>query len=157
MELTINPGFGHGTAAMPLSRGWRVRHTSGANEWVEVNRDRAVRRYRMIRAGYPIASPQVPAVDNATERIFEGLRQKWETETMFDSSAAKKSMHPAYQRIIGMGPEVLPLILRDLRNRRAHWFWALHAISGDDPARHRTTVDDAADAWLQWGRDRGLI
>lgn len=158
MELTISPGFGYTSGAVALSRGWQIKQSSGAHEWIQVNRGSSRHKYFIkVPASVPIIRPQAPAIDNATEQIFEGLRQKWEAETAFDSSATKKSMHPAYQRIIGMGPEVLPLILRDLRNRRAHWFWALHAISGDDPAQNQTTVDDAIDAWIRWGRDRGLV
>jgi hypothetical protein len=158
MELTINPAFGQGTATLPLSHSWRVKQRSPASEWVQVNRGPTSGRCLIrIPANHPIARAQVPAVDNVTEQIFEGLRQKWEMETAIDSSIAKKSMHPAYQRIIGMGPDVLPLILRDLRNRQAHWFWALHAITGDDPAQNQSTVDGAVNAWIRWGKGRGLI
>ncbi|MEY2493854.1 MAG: hypothetical protein QOJ45_346 [Verrucomicrobiota bacterium] len=157
MELTINPPFGAG-GTLPVSRAWRASRTSRANEWVKVNSGDAGRKYLIkVPRNYPVASVQGSAVDTATAQIFEGLRQKWENETAIDSSVAKKSMHPAYQRIIGMGPDVIPLILRDLRRRRAHWFWALNAITGDSPADGESTVECAIDAWIRWGKDRGLI
>ncbi|PWU20449.1 MAG: hypothetical protein C5B50_03840 [Verrucomicrobia bacterium] len=66
-------------------------------------------------------------------------------------------LHPAYQRIIGFGPVAIPLILRELEREPAHWFWALNAISGEDPAPEGSTFDEAAAAWLKWGRERGYI
>jgi hypothetical protein len=69
------------------------------------------------------------------------------------------AMHPAYQRIIGMGPRVVPLILRELRRKPDHWFWALTAITGQDPIR----PEDAGDilrmtqAWLDFGERQGYL
>ncbi len=40
---------------------------------------------------------------------------------------------PAYQEIIGLGPAVVPLVLRELEQRPAHWFSALRALTGADP------------------------
>ena len=69
-------------------------------------------------------------------------------------------MHPAYQKIIGMGEPAVPLILKDLaENGPDDWFWALTAIADDNPI----TEDIAGDmnamtaAWLQWGRKRGYL
>ncbi len=56
-----------------------------------------------------------------------------------------------------MGQPVLPLILQELERRPDHWFWALHAITGEDPARSTDDVDAATDAWLNWGRARGYV
>ena len=66
-------------------------------------------------------------------------------------------MHPAYQRIIGMGSDAVPLILRELQKRRGHWFWALHFITGEDPTRAGDDVDQARDAWLAWGKSHGYL
>jgi hypothetical protein len=69
------------------------------------------------------------------------------------------AMHPAYQQIIGMGREVVPLILRELEREPDHWFWALKAITGEDPVpeQHRGRVRAMADAWIRWGREHGLL
>jgi hypothetical protein len=37
--------------------------------------------------------------------------------------------HPAYQQIIGLGKEALPLLFGELRRAPDHWFWALRAIT----------------------------
>ncbi|MEG3890120.1 MULTISPECIES: hypothetical protein [unclassified Microcoleus] len=51
------------------------------------------------------------------EAEFNSLAEEWRTETRMLSLVAQKSMHPAYQRIIGMGQPVAPLILRDLEQK----------------------------------------
>lgn len=62
------------------------------------------------------------------------------------------AMHPAYQQIIGMGREAVPLILRDLQRRPDHWCWALAHITGEDPV-----PAEVAEAWLDWGRQNSHI
>lgn len=68
-------------------------------------------------------------------------------------------MHPAYQAIIGMGPDALPFILEDLRQNAGHWYWALKAISNEDPVvpRDRGSIRNMKTAWLRWGETKGLI
>jgi hypothetical protein len=86
------------------------------------------------------------------EREFRTLADRWRRETRYVSSVNKTAMHPAYQQIIGMGKEVIPLILRELERTRGHWLWALFAITKHDPAPEGATFDEAVDAWLDWGR-----
>jgi hypothetical protein len=106
---------------------------------------------RQLRARTGLAS-QV-----ALEVLFENLADKWEEATAFESVVTRQAMHPAYQRIIGMGDEAVPLILRRLQREPRQWFWALTAITGEDPAGGTQTAEEAAEAWLDWGRARGLI
>ena len=91
------------------------------------------------------------------ERLFSDLAQRWRRETAAHSVLQKKVLHPAYQRIIGLGPVVIPLILRELQREPSHWFWALNAITGEDPVPIGSTFEQAADAWLKWGRARGYL
>jgi hypothetical protein len=63
----------------------------------------------------------------------------------------------AYQRVIGLGPQVVPYILDDLARAPDHWFWALTALVGQDMAAGQVSVRSAAEAWLAWGRDVGVI
>jgi hypothetical protein len=92
-----------------------------------------------------------------TDAEFLRLAQQWREDTLVLSSVAKRAMHPSYQRIIGLGWGVVPLVLRELRDRPNHWFWALNALTGESPAKAANNFDEARFAWLQWGRDRGLI
>lgn len=68
-------------------------------------------------------------------------------------------MHPSYQAIIGMGEIAVPLILESLTHRFDHWFWALEAITQDNPVprRSRGSIEAMACAWLTWGSDKGLV
>jgi hypothetical protein len=76
---------------------------------------------------------------------------------MFVSAAQTIVLHPAYQRIIGLGYPVVPLILRELQERPSHWFAALSAITGEDPADPNADFNGRVRAWLAWGRDRGYL
>ncbi len=88
---------------------------------------------------------------------FMALAETWRQETAMLSSTHRIVLHRAYQQIIGMGPSVLPLILRELRDRPAYWFWALAAITGEDPAAGTDRFEDARQAWLGWGKEAGLL
>jgi hypothetical protein len=91
------------------------------------------------------------------ERLFHEHAERWKKDTRHWSSATKMVMHTSYRRIMGMGPAALPLILRELRECPDHWFVALNAITGEDPAPPDSTFRQAADAWLTWGIGRGYL
>jgi len=93
------------------------------------------------------------------ERKFQLLAKEWRDETSHLSSMTKLVMHPKYQNIIGLGPAVLPILFRELQKNPDHWFWALSAITEEDP----TNPEDAgnlrkmSDAWLKWAREKGYL
>lgn len=93
------------------------------------------------------------------ERTFHELAEQWRAETVLMSFVQDMALHPAYQQIIGLGPDAVPLILGELQREPDHWFWALNAITREDP----TGPEDAGDIekmtkkWLKWGRERGYI
>ena len=91
------------------------------------------------------------------EQKFRRLADQWREETEHLSSITKASMHPAYQRIIGMGHDAIPLLLRELQDDPDHWFWALNAITEQDPAQSEDTFDGAVRAWLRWGKANGYL
>jgi hypothetical protein len=91
------------------------------------------------------------------EREFRKLVKQWKEETWHHSFIENIVMNFAYQRIIGMGEKAMPLILRELEQNPDHWFWALRAISGEDPTPPGCTFDHAVEAWLTWGRKKGYI
>lgn len=89
---------------------------------------------------------------------FQTLAQSWREGVRFTSSLTEMVLHPAYQRIIGMGPAAVPFLLRELEERPDHWFWALSAITGADPVQpeQRGRVKNMAQAWLRWAEEQGL-
>jgi hypothetical protein len=88
---------------------------------------------------------------------FDSLTEEWREATAVESNLERIVMNEAYQRIIGLGPQVLPHILKDLEETLDHWFWALTAIVGEDKAIGQTSVGAAAEAWLAWARSIGLL
>lgn len=82
----------------------------------------------------------------------------WKAGTAPLSSATEMATHPAYQQIIGLGRDAVPLLLRELQREPDHWFWALKAITGVDPVepRQRGQIGEMAEAWLRWAREQGL-
>ena len=90
---------------------------------------------------------------------FEVLKTAWKSKTRYMSNSAQMAMVRPYQEIIGMGPRVLPLILKELERETDHWFWALETISREDPVApdQAGKVEEMAKAWLDWGHEKGLI
>jgi hypothetical protein len=117
---------------------------------------------RCTQAGYywydkpRMKSLEVDTSAMAAQR-FRSLANEWQEATRFSSNLNEIAMHPAYQRIIGLGMEAVPLILRDLQQSPNHWFWALNAITGYDPAANEQSIEGAAAKWIEWGRAHGLI
>lgn len=111
------------------------------------------RRTKIIKRCAATATEVRPAEDPQTKE-FRTLAAQWKRETAIHGSLSRIVMHPAYQRIMAMGPPAIPLILADLKKQPAHWFWALHNLvpPGQDPAEGTTTIRDATNAWLEWGR-----
>jgi hypothetical protein len=96
----------------------------------------------------------------AIEAKFEALARQWVADTTtFSSDFGSIVMHWAYQRIIGLGPPVVPLILAELVRSPDHWGWALSAITGENPVppEEEGDVEATAAAWIAWGRARGLV
>jgi len=96
---------------------------------------------------------------DSVARKFQELAQHWRAETAHLSSVTKQVMHPSYQRIIGLGPAVLPILLQELGRESGYWFWALNAITGEDPVRPEDLGDvpRMTEAWLNWGKQHRLI
>jgi hypothetical protein len=90
---------------------------------------------------------------------FEELRDQWLEESAVHSLLDYVCTLKSYQEIIGMGRPVLPLLLEELESRPNRWFWALQAISGADPVptEARGRMAEMAAAWLEWGRQQGLL
>lgn len=90
---------------------------------------------------------------------FRQLADQWKVESEFLSNTAQMAMLRSYQQIIGMGQPAVPLLLEELRREPDHWFWALEAITLEDPvpSADRGDVDASARAWIAWGVREGLI
>ncbi|HXU33453.1 MAG TPA: hypothetical protein VN851_23030 [Thermoanaerobaculia bacterium] len=109
----------------------------------------------MAQANVVEAAPTAVDIGN----LFGALAGQWRKETAHLSSVTQMAMHPAYQRIIGLGEKALPFLFEDLQREPSHWFWALRAITGKNPVPDsaKGNVAEMAAAWLDWGRSRGYV
>jgi hypothetical protein len=100
----------------------------------------------------PVKQP-VETIEQKSRRLAE----TWYRAVGHHSSSSVLHSHLAYQEIISMGPEVVPLLLRDLEDNHSRWYYALHAITGANPVppEDRGRSAKVREAWLRWGRENG--
>ncbi|MBI4431632.1 MAG: hypothetical protein HY587_07985 [Candidatus Omnitrophica bacterium] len=103
-------------------------------------------------------SPASRQEENIGQEFYK-LAVQWREETRYLSSISEISMNPEYQKIIGMGGEVVPFILRELKQSPAYWFWALKAITRVDPVpvQHKGNIEKMTECWLKWGLGQGYV
>jgi len=90
---------------------------------------------------------------------FVRLADEWSQETGHISSASDLIGNAKYQQIIQLGWPAIPYLLDDLERNKRFWFPALAEITGlrpFDPA-DASNYRRMTDAWLRWGRRKGLI
>ena len=97
------------------------------------------------------------SADRQIAEKFQRLSDEWRSKTAYASSILEIATTPEYQQIIGMGRAVVPLILQELARSPDHWFWALKAITGEDPVpeQDRGNFEKMTGAWLAWGAANG--
>lgn len=90
---------------------------------------------------------------------FNHLVEEWKEATEYCSIIYKMVMHPAYQKIIGLGPDAITLILNELLKEPDYWFWALESITGENPIPESSkgNLIEMTNAWLNWGRENDYI
>src|SRR5947209_279660 len=106
----------------------------------------------------PTTTTQPPSQAETRER-FNRLAVDWKEKSRFLSNTAQMALLRPYQAIIGMGMPVVPLILEELQREPDQWFWALEAITEENPVPPEAAgnVRQMAQAWVKWGRQRGLL
>ncbi len=128
------------------------------------------KRGRRLERGYDIAIHFAKVIATRFRKkehspLEESFREQvdlWKNETAHLSSITKAIAHPSYLRIIGLANrsvnhEIERLLLHELESEPDHWFAALNAITGEDPVRPEDDFDGAVNAWLMWGREKGII
>jgi len=118
-------------------------------------------------------SPEKPSSVNAltgswalleqilAEKEFARLGSQWRLSRDRLSSADDEicGESKVYQEIIGLGPRILPALLKAINQPEPEpWFWALAAISRENPVPEESqgNLPVMRDAWLAWGRTRNL-
>jgi predicted HTH domain antitoxin len=168
-------------ASLPLGPGEQERHMQielacrfYARGWLSLGQAARMAGLDQYAFGVALAERGIPRQYGLTEaqedldrgkvahseelgKEFERLAKQWKEETSLHSSLGEIFTNDAYQRIMAMGHEALPLILSDLQKTPAHWFYALEKIVGRDMAGGADTFDDARAAWLEWGHKSNYI
>jgi hypothetical protein len=90
---------------------------------------------------------------------FHRLSSEWKAKSRHMSNTAQMAMLEPYQRIIGMGWDAVPLILEELKREPDYWFWALTAITEEDPVNESAAgkLDLMTRAWIDWGAKNKLL
>lgn len=99
-----------------------------------------------------------PRAETVEER-FQRLLRTWHAEVAHLSSTSRRIAHPAFQEIIGMGREAVPLLLREMeRTKNGHLTSALQAILGVNPVvpEDHGKIAKVAETWLSWARENGI-
>lgn len=113
----------------------------------------------VIRMQLRLADVQYNAAMSRTpiDALFADLAATWKADTRFSSSLSDIVLHPAYQRIIGLGPAVIPLVAAAMKDEPHYWFDALTALTGADPVieAHRGSLSDMTADWLLWLSQHG--
>ena len=81
--------------------------------------------------------------------LYSGI---WKTETMFSSNSSEITNNAAYRYIIGLGKDMIPFIIQDLKQSENHWFYALELLTGENPIKteHRGIINLMKSDWLNW-------
>jgi hypothetical protein len=105
----------------------------------------------------PLPAKQAPPPMETVQDRFRRLAESWERAVAYHSSTTLRNNHPAYREIINLGPEVIPLLFKDLEENHTHWFCALREITGANPVPEAAAgnIPQMVEAWLQWGREHG--
>jgi hypothetical protein len=90
---------------------------------------------------------------------FQRLADIWREQTRALSSDSDIVANFAYHQIIGMGERALPLIFNEMQAHGGRWFWALRAITGENPVRpeDRGNVRRMTETWLEWARQHDYV
>jgi hypothetical protein len=112
----------------------------------------------MASSSPPHSPPRVRTKESDRERFLR-LAAEWKDQSRYLSNSAQMALLRPYQRIIGMGTPVVPLILEELEREPDQWFWALEAITEENPVPPEANgvVRLMAKAWVDWGREQGYL
>lgn len=120
------------------------------------------REYDAVFMDYRQNPPRLTVCKFPNESLydkFKRLLNEWQEDSMLMSSVTDMVMLRSYQAIIGMGPDVVPMILNELKYNPDYLFWALEAVTEINPVfpGDEGNLKRMAKAWIEWGRKEGII
>lgn len=99
---------------------------------------------------------------DTVENLFRMYVGQWKRDTQHWSSVTKMLAHRSYLDIVGLSKVAKPkqlerLLLEEMQAEPDYWFDALEVITRANPVQDRADFDQAVSAWIQWGRDNGIL
>jgi len=92
------------------------------------------------------------------QRQFSIHVAEWKRQTRRSSVIADRYQQSDYKAILEMPkPEIISLILDELRREPDRWFAALCELTGEDPANEAINFYEAVDRWVAWGISKGYL
>ena len=90
---------------------------------------------------------------------FDMWRNQWLDETKYNSNISSSMQHPLYSKILSLGDIIVPFLIMDLRENKTHWFYALTALTGENPIlkEHSGQVDNMIADWVKWAEVNSII
>ena len=89
--------------------------------------------------------------------VFRELADELELATGHLSKVDKITRHPLYRAIVSLGPNVVPLLLKDMRTSPGFWSPALTELTGADPVpENAETLKEIAMAWIEWAAHKPI-
>jgi hypothetical protein len=92
------------------------------------------------------------------EDRFSRLAQQWKSHIGGISDPQEIRQLPGFAELVRLGPDAIPLILRELEFDSSYWFEVLAEIAGEDPtpAEQAGDVDAMIRAWKDWAAGKNL-
>jgi hypothetical protein len=156
----------------PSIRGGQKLEMSVSVKFKSIDRSPTFPRARVVVnasvQGWLLVGSNAPSgrtVDTVVEEqlTVEAAVQKNFTEWMdaiaVSSDATVMVSHPAYKRIVALGQDAVPVILRSLQKKPNLLAWALFEITKANPVQPKDygKIDKITRAWLKWGRKNKYI
>src|SRR6266478_3395115 len=73
-----------------------------------------------------------PVIQYSLESNFKFLVKQWREQVGGDSSLSRITGNINYLKVISLGKQVIPLILKELQKEPAPWFVALRVLTGEE-------------------------
>ena len=96
--------------------------------------------------------------DDQVRQFFEELADELAHATRGLSSTRLARRHPAYAEIMALGERSIPWLVErlDTPGERPIWLRLLGSLTRFQPGAGKDTIPEAAEAWIQWNKQRAM-
>lgn len=90
---------------------------------------------------------------------YEHYYSMWFEATAHYSVTNDKLKHPTFKEILKLGPQIIPIILENMRNGKYIFFEALIILAKENPIKpeHLGDIEKMTQDWIDWGMEKGHI